>query len=246
MRFETESAVIREAFPTAYAELAIVITELGGQSVLMLVLATLFWVSNRRRSALVIAYAFAGFSLLLALKAALGVARPPEELFLKPLASDEYGFPSGHAFAATVVYGGLVSAYDRVGDPATVAGAVALILSISLSRVVLGVHYLGDVLVGVVLGVAFLIAMNRLTRGSPRRAFAVAVALSVPALAIVGPSPEAMLGFGGSVGGLAVSNRIDRLPARRSRLEGVVLVVGIILTPAAVGRLETDTLGGAR
>lgn len=274
MRLKAESTVVRELFPAEYADLAIAVTELGGQSVLMFLLATLFWLSSRRRNALVIAYALAGASLLLAIKAALGLPRPPAELFLKPLESDTYGFPSGHAFISVVVYGGLVSAYDRVDDYRAVIGAGTLILLISLSRVVLGVHYLGDVIVGVGLGIVFLAGMDRATRGEPRRAFAIAVVLSLPAVAIVGTVAEVLLGFGGSIGGFLASSRIEQLPHYRSRLEGAVLVVagsgfvvavqtiepiiatikpllvplytvllgGILLAPAAVGRLEFDAL----
>ncbi|WP_306052437.1 phosphatase PAP2 family protein [Natronococcus wangiae] len=274
MRFENESAAIREAFPTEYADLAIVVTELGGQSVLMFLLATLFWLSRRRRNALVIAYALAGASLLIAIKAVLGLPRPPADLFLTSLESDTYGFPSGHAFAAVVVYGGLVSAHDCVRDYRVVTAAGALILTISLSRVVLGVHYLGDVIAGAAVGLAFLAAMNRVTRGEPRRAFAIAVAVSLAGVLVVGVAAELLLGLGGSIGGLLASSRLERLPAIRSKGEGVVLVVagsgfvaavlavestvatvdallvplyavllaGILLAPAAVGRLEFGTL----
>ena len=279
MRFETQSAVLREAFPAEYADLAILVTELGSQEVLMVVLATLFWLSSRRRSALVIAYALAGFSLVLTLKVALGLPRPSAELFLKPPAADPYGFPSGHAFAAVVVYGGLVSAFDRAREPPVLVGAGVLVLLISLSRVVLGIHYLGDVIVGIALGLGFLAGISRLARGDPRWAFAVAVALSIPALLLVGPSSATLLGLGGSIGGLLAATRIEYLPARRSRVEGAVLVLGgggfvaavlaveplvatsrpllvalyaalvagILLVPAAVGRLEFDALdAGAR
>ncbi|WP_049888792.1 phosphatase PAP2 family protein [Natronococcus occultus] len=79
----------------------------------MVVLATLCWLSSRRRTALVIASALAGFSLVLMIKAVLELPRPPAARFLKPLAADADGFPGGHAFAAVVVDGGLVSASDR-------------------------------------------------------------------------------------------------------------------------------------
>ncbi|AGB38502.1 phosphatase PAP2 family protein [Natronococcus occultus] len=278
MRLEDESAAIRELFPTAYTDIAIAVTELGGQSTLMLLLATLFWLSSQRRTALVIAYALAGVSLLLAIKTVLGLPRPPAELFLKPLESDTYGFPSGHAFAATVVYGGLVSAYDRTRDFRAVAAAGTLILTVSLSRVVLGVHYIGDVIIGVAIGFVFLGAMNRATRGEPQRAFAIALGLSVLAMLAVGSSSELLLGLGSSIGGLFASRRLDRLPPSRSALEDGVLVVvgigyvvaittlesvvstvepllvplyaallaGIVLAPAAVGRLGFGALEPGR
>lgn len=280
MRLEEASGVIRDAVPAGYADPIVLITELGGTTALMFLLATLFWCGSRRRNALVISYAVAGLALILSLKALFALPRPPADAMLVPLEGERegYGFPSGHAFAAAVVYGGLVSAYDRTRDPRAVAAAGSLVALVSLSRVVLGVHYLGDVIVGAVLGVAFVVAMDRLTRGDPAVGFAVALALSVPAFAIAGGNEDALLGLGGSIGGLLGSRRLPALPALRSRLEGAallvvgigfvalvrglesavatvepllvvlyaVLVAGIFLAPAAVGRLERADLESRR
>lgn len=239
MRLEEESGVIRDAVPVEYADLVVFVTELGGTTVLMFVLAVLFWCGRRRRSALVISYAFAGLAFLLSVKTVLGMPRPPEDALLVALESERegYGFPSGHAFAAAVVYGGLVSAYDRIRDARALLAAGTLVALVSLSRVALGVHYLGDVIVGAVLGVGFVVAMNRLTRGAPTVGFAIAVALSVPAILVVGPTENALLGLGGSVGGLFATTRLESLPPLRSRLEGGVLVVagsGFVVTILAV------------
>ncbi|WP_049890151.1 phosphatase PAP2 family protein [Natronorubrum sulfidifaciens] len=227
MRLADESAVIRDAIPAEYADVVVMLTELGGVSVLMGLLALLFWWGDRRRSALVISYAIAGLAFLLALKSLLELPRPPEDAMLVALPGERegYGFPSGHAFAATVVYGGLLSVSDRAREPWAVVGVGALIVAISLSRVVLGVHYLGDVIVGAILGVVFIAAMNRLTRGVPAAGFTVALVLAVPAVYVTGASEDTLLAVGGAVGGLLTAGRIDQLPDLRSRLEGVVLAV---------------------
>ncbi|QSW99608.1 phosphatase PAP2 family protein [Haloterrigena alkaliphila] len=229
MRLEEASATIREAFPAAYADLVVLVTELGGTTVPMIVLAVLFWCGNRRRSALVISYAVAGLALLLSIKALLGLPRPPADALLVPLEGERegYGFPSGHAFAAAVVYGGLVAAYDRTRDALAVTAAGTVIALVSLSRVVLGVHYLGDVIVGALLGIAFVGAMDRFTRGDPRLGFAVAVVLAAVAVPVAGVTEDSLLGLGGSIGGLCSAGWIDRRPDPRSRLEaGALVVVG--------------------
>ncbi|SIR97375.1 phosphatase PAP2 family protein [Natronorubrum thiooxidans] len=225
MRFEAESKLVREAVSAEYAEFVIAITELGGVTALMGILALLFWWGDRRQSALVISYAIAGLAVMLALKTVLALPRPPEDAMLVALEDERegYGFPSGHAFAATVVYGGLLSMSDRAREPWTVAGVGALVVAISLSRVVIGVHYLGDVIVGMLLGVGFVVAMNRLTRGVPAVGFAVALVLAVPALVITGVSEDTILAVGGALGGLLTAGRIDGLPDLQSRLEGVAL-----------------------
>lgn len=80
------------------------------------------------------------------------VARPrPSDAFGRPLAlvplPDEFSFPSGHAAAATAVAMTAAIAY-----PWTAPLALPLAALVSYSRVVLRVHYLTDVLAGVVLG----------------------------------------------------------------------------------------------
>jgi len=65
------------------------------------------------------------------------------------LAKTSYGFPSGHAQVAVCLYGGLALHLRRRG---TTFGAVALISLIPLSRLYLGVHFLGDVLGGLLIG----------------------------------------------------------------------------------------------
>jgi membrane-associated phospholipid phosphatase len=69
-------------------------------------------------------------------------------------------FPSGHAFTATVVYGALVLVFMPAVAPRNrhrvVMATAALVVAIALSRIALGVHYLTDVVAGVVLAVAWL------------------------------------------------------------------------------------------
>lgn len=275
-RFVSESALIRERYPAEYADLAVVVTDLGGSTLSICILALLFWLTRRRESLLIVSYATAGLGLILIIKTLLALPRPPATVHLLPLDSDPYGFPSGHAFAAVVVYGGLLSAFDLTRNRLAVMAVTVLITLISLSRVVLGYHYLGDVIAGAVLGAGFLVAMNRLTRGDPQRGFALALVLAVPALVVTGLAEDAVLAFGGALGGLAGSSRLDALPALRSRVEGgllavvgcgfiisivvvesavdsvvppvgvvpvlvvvyAVLVGGIIVAPAVVGRLD--------
>lgn len=95
---------------------------------------------------------------------------------------DGFGFPSGHSLKSSVVYGGatlVFEVWERHRQRMVAAIAVGLI---ALSRVVLGVHYLADVVVGTIVGLAFLRIVTQITRKSPRRALAIAVALGVVAI----------------------------------------------------------------
>ncbi len=85
-------------------------------------------------------------------------------------------FPSGHALTATVAYGTLLLAFLPLlparWRPRALAGYVALVLLISASRLGLGVHYLSDVLGGIVLGAAWLcvsVATFRIWRREQRK-----------------------------------------------------------------------------
>jgi membrane-associated phospholipid phosphatase len=71
-------------------------------------------------------------------------------------------FPSGHALSSTVCYGAVLLAYLPVIAPRwrrlAVVATAGLVLAIGTSRLLLGVHFLSDVLAGFVLGGAWLIA----------------------------------------------------------------------------------------
>lgn len=85
-------------------------------------------------------------------------------------------FPSGHAMAATVGYGTLLLAFlpllPSPWKPRAIAAYVAIVVSISASRLGLGVHYLSDVLGGIALGAAWLcvsVAIFRIWRREQRK-----------------------------------------------------------------------------
>lgn len=86
-------------------------------------------------------------------------------------------FPSGHAMSSTVVYGALLMVFlpviGRRYRPVVLTGAVILVAAIGFSRLALGVHFISDVLGGIVLGLAWLAASTaafstwRVERGRP-------------------------------------------------------------------------------
>ncbi len=85
----------------------------------------------------------------------------PRPVLLDPVATARgKSFPSGHAMSSTVVYGALLLAFlpavARRWRPWLLAGAAGLVLAIGFTRLALGVHYLSDVVGGIVLGLAWL------------------------------------------------------------------------------------------
>ncbi|MFC7172476.1 phosphatase PAP2 family protein [Haloplanus litoreus] len=180
-----------------------------------------------------LALAIGAFALTLALKHAFSLPRPPGA------GVDGYGFPSGHAIGATVVYGGLLSVLpsDR-RSPAAVAAAGTLVVLVAASRVVIGVHYLVDVAVGVAVGLAYLAAAlrigpglvpDRVTVADARRVFAVALVagLAGVAVAVVRDTVVAVAAAGGGLVGWHLA--ADRIVAARGSLRGLALSVLTLL-----------------
>ncbi|GAC1544534.1 MAG: hypothetical protein NVS3B12_33290 [Acidimicrobiales bacterium] len=90
------------------------------------------------------------------------VARP-RPVFAHPILLEPgKSFPSGHAMSSTVVYGSmllvLIPLVPRRARAVPVLAAAALVSAICFTRLALGVHYVTDVLGGVVLGLAWLAA----------------------------------------------------------------------------------------
>lgn len=63
------------------------------------------------------------------------------------LPPDQFSFPSGHTLTAFAIAGGLSQFYPLMSP-----GLYFCALSIAMSRIILGMHFLSDVVVGAILG----------------------------------------------------------------------------------------------
>jgi undecaprenyl-diphosphatase len=93
-----------------------------------------------------------GIALFLALKRACGRKRPcalAPHCWATLLPSDRFSFPSGHTITAFAVAVSLGVFY-----PGVLAGLLFCAASVALSRILLGMHFLSDVLAGAALGTA--------------------------------------------------------------------------------------------
>ncbi|WP_224447053.1 phosphatase PAP2 family protein [Haloprofundus salilacus] len=234
------SETIRDAVPPSVAEWFVPATELGGVAFALAFLCLLYWLTDRNRAATLTALVLGGAALVVGLKGVFALPRPPVETAL--VVATGYGFPSGHAVIATVLYGGLAALVDAGRRGVRYACAAILIVVVSLSRVVIGVHYVGDVFAGAALAAAFLWVALRLVRGRPQRAFALAAGLGAFAYAAAGPSVNTVTVFGASVGGALAWYVLDPAAHPATRLEAATLaLVGI---PAVVGiRVATEAAG---
>ena len=164
---------------------AALVTQLADAWLLVCVLSLGYWLAPRVAAdpravaATLVGLAFAALAASLGLKSVFALPRPvgaatatpPEllppsfaELFRGVASSDGYGFPSGHATAAAAVYGGCAAFLD-VGtrrDRWLVAGSV--VTAVAASRVVLGLHSVGQVIAGVGCGATLLWFATRISR----------------------------------------------------------------------------------
>lgn len=180
------------------------ITRLGDPALVLLISPPLYWFGarygllDRRDGVRLIGVALGALSLTVALKAGFGLPRPPDDLWR--IQTDGHGFPSGHATGSTAVYGAVALLLDRWRRRTRVAAAGTLVAAIALSRVVLGVHFLVDVVAGVALGTAYLLAVLYASEERPGVALWVAVVMAVGAVAVTGFGTEATILLAGSVG----------------------------------------------
>ncbi len=115
-------------------------------------LAVLFWGGDHRIAALAAAGLSCGLSVLifLWLKRIGGRPRPchmEPHCWAKLLPPDQFSFPSGHTMTAFALTISLASFY-----PAITGALLFCAFSIGLSRILLGMHFLSDVLVGALIG----------------------------------------------------------------------------------------------
>ncbi|MDS0474525.1 phosphatase PAP2 family protein [Natrinema sp. 1APR25-10V2] len=218
------------------------LTQLGDVWFLFLVGGVLYvagdefprWGIDRRRGLFVLGLLLTYVALIGVLKQFFllprpaGAGEPPvvewipsllQPAFASISTGDGPGFPSGHALGTTMVWGGfaLVVVEDKLSRLwLGVAGAVAAL--VSLSRLVLGVHYLVDVVVGAGLGLVILGILYVITdRGTvPGRVLLVAVAIAALGL-LQGVTFESVAALGSAVGAWLVWRGIaDSTPAHPS------------------------------
>ena len=140
-----------------------IITVLGDQIFYILFMPTIYWCVDawaglRIGVMLLTSASFNGF-----FKVLLKGPRPYwiSDKITPGVHESSFGIPSGHAMNSTAVWGW--SAIESKNRKVAL-GASVLVLLIAASRLVLGVHFLSDVLLGLLLGVLLLIAFSKLQK----------------------------------------------------------------------------------
>ena len=194
---ESTNEAIRSALPDPAITFFELVTHLG-DGVTLIVLATLlYWFggeSNQRKRVLVIAIGIGALAISAGLKGIF--VRPRPEM---AGGYGGYSFPSAHALGSAAFYGSVAAIAETGTRGKRYAIAGTIIALVALSRVVIGVHYLGDVLVGVALGVLFVALVLRDDDPEPGFVFGLAGVITIISL-VLGSTEYTTMTIGAAVG----------------------------------------------
>lgn len=132
------------------------ITCLGADYFFVLLIATWYWVKDKRASIIAAFVLIVSVSTNYWLKGVFRYPRPPSGNWLPSTHTVNYSLPSGHAQNSTILWGWMSLKFKKIWM--TVLSAVLIVL-IGLSRIYIGVHWLGDVILGWVVGLLLMVLM---------------------------------------------------------------------------------------
>ena len=139
---------------------------MGSEYFYVVLIAIWFWAVDKREAMLAVFVLIVSVVSSYWLKIIFKNPRPPVTNWLSGVHASNYSLPSGHAQNSMVMWGwmGLKSRRWWMG-----VLSVTLIGLVGLSRVYIGVHWLGDVVAGWAVGILILIAIWKLEE--PTRSF---------------------------------------------------------------------------
>ncbi|MFC4550363.1 MULTISPECIES: phosphatase PAP2 family protein [Halorussus] len=226
---------LEQLLPPLVREAFTVLTQLGDAWFIFTAVALLYWFGEREEGAFALGAVLGALALTVALKGLFELPRPPAGIRVGHASG--YGFPSGHAIGATVLWGVLVEALEHRNRRWRAIAAAAVVAVVLTSRVVIGVHYFVDVAVGALIGLAYLGGLLHWGDWRPRRAFAAAGVFALAALATAGLSPDAVATLAGVVGAGATWLTFDGPP--RTPVNAPAAFAGL-LALAAVGYVGNE------
>lgn len=182
-------STLQELTPDLLTLAFVAITQLGSVPVLLGIGAGLYWFRDRRTGAITLAAVIGAGALTTGLKAFFALPRPPASYHV--IAADGFGFPSGHAIAATITWITLAIHTSSSTRQRRLAAALLIIGLVGLSRVILGVHYPIDVTAGILVGFAYLALTAAGSWTAPEWSLGLALATSLAAL-VLARTPDAV------------------------------------------------------
>lgn len=126
------------------------ITELGSETFYVALILIGFWAFKKKESILTAYVLLTSVVLNYFLKLAIAIERPPESYWYEGIEASNYSTPSGHSQNSATLFGWFAA---KIKTWWILIISMTMIILIGLSRVYLGVHYLGDVLLGWGIGI---------------------------------------------------------------------------------------------
>lgn len=241
---ESTNEAIRSATPDVLIPFFEVVTHLGDGATLIVVATVLYWFGSERRRerrALVIAIGLGALAISAGMKGIFLQPRPVEHLAFAPAGYGGYSFPSAHALGSAAFYGAMaaVSESGRRWQRYAIAGTIVVL--VALSRVIIGVHYLGDVLAGVVIGLLFVWAVVRSERAEPGFVFALSGVIAITAYTL-GSREFTTMTIGAALGATVAWHVVKDRPW--DPYGASILVLAYLLLPVILGLRAVSSLWG--
>ncbi len=175
------------ALVTNSAQLWYGITMLGDEVLFVVLMVLIYVVLDSDLGIDVLSVLVLAAALNIVLKRWLALPRPPPSMWRVP--AEGYGFPSGHAQLASAFWAIIaLRARDRRVElfaSITILGA-SIVIGVALSRLMLGVHFLHDVLGGAALGLGISMLYYYVAKKRSRYSVLIACSASSVLLAIIG------------------------------------------------------------
>ena len=210
-----------------------VITFLGEETLIIPILAFIYWLIDKRKGELIAFSIFTTFLLNNFLKGIFNLPRPIGEegiITLREHTATGSSFPSGHTQAATTA---LTSGALIIKKKPFTTFAVILSLLIGLSRLYLGVHYPKDVLVGLILGIAIaILCYKSFYSNHKKRHYLILFFVSIAILLFNQASDmiKAVGSFSGFVLGVTLENNYVNFSLPKNKIKGLLrFTIGLVL-----------------
>lgn len=222
------------------------VTEVGSDLVYISLLLIGYWAFRKRESILLALLLLISFTVNYWLKYVIANPRPPSTYWYGDIDASHYSTPSGHAQNPGTFYTWIAA---KVRKWWMVLVSVILILLIGISRVYLGVHFLGDVLMGWGIGITLALVCVRYEASIERvlsrlkedywflMLFTLGFALTLLSSVLPYPPEDNFGAYGGLIMGIAVALSLERRYINFSvettgTNKAIRIVVGLVLVLA--------------
>lgn len=202
--------------PKIFDYIALLITEFGGQIILIGIIGLFYWCIDKKMGERIGMTALLTININNLLKGIVLEKRPYQhegyehlqKLPGKDGSSGSTSFPSGHSQNSSTVYTTLFVNYK---NKIIRIACIALIILVPISRVLLGVHFPHDVIVGTLLGITTALLFNHLLNLNWNKtrfySYIVSFIIFLPSI-IFFPTKDSFIGYG-LIWGLFLGTEIE-------------------------------------